>query len=152
MIKKRNFLFLLLMTIIFVGCTNIEEISNNKGKTESQEVTTNHSETEKAAETEETPTQSISDMFPGYRMIKVDGGDLSGHREPNVVVDIGFGDRQYWAFTNEYGQLVRVIADEIILQDERMKLFYKMSVMNRYYQMVDITVMKQRCPELSEKI
>ena len=119
MIKKRNFLFLLLMTIIFVGCTNIEEISNNKGKTESQEVTTNHSETEKAAETEETPTQSISDMFPGYRMIKVDGGDLSGHREPNVVVDIGFGDRQYWAFTNEYGQLVRVIADEIILQDER---------------------------------
>jgi hypothetical protein len=42
---------------------------------------------------------------------------LSGHREPNVVVDIGFGDRKYWAFTNEYGQLVRVIADEITLQD-----------------------------------
>lgn len=26
--------------------------------------------------------------------------------------------REYWAFTNEYGQLVRVIADEIILQDD----------------------------------
>jgi hypothetical protein len=38
--------------------------------------------------------------------------------EPNVVVDIGFGDRQYWAFTNEYGQLVRVIADNIIIQDD----------------------------------
>lgn len=48
----------------------------------------------------------------------MDGGDLSGNREPNVVVDIGYGDREYWAFTNEYGQLVRVVADEIILQDD----------------------------------
>ena len=43
---------------------------------------------------------------------------MSGYRESNVVVDIGFGDREYWAFTNEYGQLVRVIADEIIIQDD----------------------------------
>ena len=48
----------------------------------------------------------------------MDGCDLSGHREPNVVVDVGYGDREYWAFTNEHGQLVRVIADEIILQDD----------------------------------
>ena len=58
------------------------------------------------------------DIFKGYKLIEVDGGDLSGHREPNVVVDIGFGDREYWAFTNEYGQLVKVVAKEIILQDE----------------------------------
>ena len=58
------------------------------------------------------------DIFKGYKLIEVNGGDLSGHREPNVVVDIGFGDREYWAFTNEYGQLVKVIAKEIILQDE----------------------------------
>jgi hypothetical protein len=57
-------------------------------------------------------------LFEGYRLIEVDGGDLSGHREANVVVDIGFGDREYWAFTNEHGQLVKVIADRIILQDE----------------------------------
>ena len=62
------------------------------------------------------PQQTIS--FEGYKIIEVDGGDLSGYREPNVAVDIGFGDRQYWAFTNEYGQVVRVIADEISLQDE----------------------------------
>ena len=43
---------------------------------------------------------------------------MSGYRQPNVVVDIGFGDREYWAFTNEHGQLVRVIADEIIIQDD----------------------------------
>ena len=60
-----------------------------------------------------------ADIFSGYSLIEVDGGDLSGNREPNVVVDIGFGDREYYAFTNEYGQLVKVIAKEIILQDEK---------------------------------
>jgi hypothetical protein len=58
------------------------------------------------------------ELFEGYTLIEVDGGDLSGHREPNVVVDIGFGDREYWSFTNEYGQVVKVIADEVLLQDE----------------------------------
>ena len=61
-------------------------------------------------------------LFDGYKLIYVDGGDLSGHREANVVVDIGFGDREYWAFTNEYGQLVKVIADQIILQDDTTEL------------------------------
>ncbi|WKY45122.1 lamin tail domain-containing protein [Eubacteriaceae bacterium ES2] len=56
--------------------------------------------------------------FDGYTLIEVDGGDLSGDRESNVVVDIGYGDREYYAFTNEYGQLVKVIADKIILQDD----------------------------------
>ena len=43
---------------------------------------------------------------------------MSGYRAANVVVDIGFGDREYWAYTNEYGQLVRVVAAEIILQED----------------------------------
>lgn len=53
-----------------------------------------------------------------YKIIEVDGGDLSGDRQPNVAVDIGFGDRVYWALTNKHGQLVYVIANEIILQDD----------------------------------
>ncbi|GIO22832.1 hypothetical protein J11TS1_14130 [Oceanobacillus sp. J11TS1] len=44
-------------------------------------------------------TATVDEQFSGYKLIEVDGGDLSGHREPNVVVDIGFGDREYWAFT-----------------------------------------------------
>nr|WP_144512492.1 DNA/RNA non-specific endonuclease [Bacillus sp. FJAT-22090] len=67
---------------------------------------------------EETLTQPNNELFSGYKLIEVDGGDLSGYREPNVVVDIGYGDREYWAFTNEYGQLVRVIAEEIVIQDD----------------------------------
>ena len=136
--KKMNYLILLLTIIFMVGCTNVEDTSNTDVETDSQEVTTvetnKNNEKEETVTTvvdepvveetpsvpvaEETPTQPNNELFSGYKLIEVDGGDLSGYRQPNVVVDIGFGDREYWAFTNEHGQLVRVIADEIILQDD----------------------------------
>lgn len=53
-----------------------------------------------------------------YRIIEVDGDNTSGVREANVAVDIGYGNRNYWGLTNEYGQLIYVLADEIILQDD----------------------------------
>ncbi|MEQ6357991.1 DNA/RNA non-specific endonuclease [Lysinibacillus sp. M3] len=121
--KKINYLILLLTAIFIVGCTNVEDVSNTDGKADSQEVTTKNSEKEKTTTekqaVEETSTQSKDQLFKDYKLIEVDGGDLSGHREPNVVVDIGFGDREYWSFTNEHGQIVRVIANEIVLQDDR---------------------------------
>ena len=125
-----------------VGCTNVEDSSITDVETDSQEVTTvetnsNNSEKEETITTvvdepvvEETPTQPNNELFSGYKLIEVDGGDLSGYREPNVVVDIGYGDREYWAFTNEHGQLVRVIADEIILQDDSNE---PVSSSGRYY-------------------
>ncbi len=127
--KKMNHLILLLTIIFMVGCTNVEDTSNTDVETDSQEVTTvetnKNNEKEETVTTvvdepvvKETPTQPNNELFSGYKLIEVDGGDLSGYREPNVVVDIGYGDREYWAFINEYGQLVRVIADEIILQDD----------------------------------
>ena len=67
------------------------------------------------SESVETPSSVSHD---GYTLIEVYGGELSGYRAANIVVDIGFGDREYWAYTNEYGQLVRVVAAEIILQDD----------------------------------
>lgn len=128
--KKLNYLFLLLMSIFIVGCNNVEDVSITDEETVQQEEntvnTSNNNENDEIVTTvvdepveKETTTQSKDELFTGHKLIEVDGGDLSGYREPNVVVDIGFGDREYWAFTNEYGQLVRVIADEIILQDDR---------------------------------
>ncbi len=125
--KKLNYLILLLTAIFIVGCSNLEDASIKE--TDLQEVATDNanknSEKEETVTTaaddtveKETPTQPIKDLFSGYKLIEVDGGDLSGIRESNVVVDIGYGTREYWAFTNKYGQLVRVIADEIILQDD----------------------------------
>ncbi len=63
-------------------------------------------------------TTAANDSFEGYKKIVVNGGDMSGSREANVVVDIGYGDREYWAFTNAYGQLIKVTAKQIILQDD----------------------------------
>ncbi|WP_205418607.1 DNA/RNA non-specific endonuclease [Paraliobacillus sediminis] len=127
--KKMNYLILLLTTIFMVGCTNVEDASITDGKTDPEEVTTadanNNSEKEEDTTkvvdepvVKKTPTETNDDLFSGYKHIEVDGGDLSGDRESDVVVDIGYGDREYWAFTNEYGQLVRVIAEEIILQND----------------------------------
>lgn len=65
-----------------------------------------------------------------YKLINVYGGNISGHRESNVVVDIGYGSRKYWAYTNEYGQLIKVIAEEIILQDESSEC---VNLKGRYY-------------------
>lgn len=53
-----------------------------------------------------------------YSIIVVDGGNMSGSRSSNVAVDIGYGDRVYWGLTNEYGQLVYALADQITLQDD----------------------------------
>jgi hypothetical protein len=134
---KINYLTLFLTAILMVGCTNAED-TTVEVKTDTKEVTTETNENiekEEAATkvddepeaeepkkeepvAEETTTETNEDLFSGYKLIQVDGGDLSGYREPNVVVDIGFGDREYFAFTNEHGQLVRVIADEIVLQDD----------------------------------
>jgi hypothetical protein len=119
--KKMNYLILLLTIIFMVGCTNVEDTSNTDVETDSQEVTVDEpvlEETPSVPVAEETPTQPDNELFAGYKLIEVDGGDLSGLREPNVVVDIGNGDREYCAFTNEHGQLVRVVAKEIILQDD----------------------------------
>ncbi|QVY61176.1 DNA/RNA non-specific endonuclease [Cytobacillus gottheilii] len=125
---KKNYFILLLTAIIMVGCTNQDHAATTDIETDSQEVTTvetnKNSEKEEIVTTvedepaEETVIQANDERFAGYELMEVDGGDLSGSRKSNVVVDIGYGDREYWAFTNEYGQLVRVIADEIILQDD----------------------------------
>ena len=104
--KKMNYLILLLTTFfIMVACTNVEDTSITDIETEPQEETITSVVDEPVLE--ETPTQSNNELFSGYKLIEVDGGDLSGHREPNVVVDIGFGDREYWAFTLVIFRLVK---------------------------------------------
>ncbi len=56
--------------------------------------------------------------FANCQIIEVAGGDLSGDRKPNVAVDVGYGDREYWAFTNEHAQLIMLTAKEVIPQND----------------------------------
>lgn len=132
---KKNFLILLLMIILITGCTNVEDSTITIGENAPQEVAAVNREPEehvteaiaepKGAEkdvnepaVEDTPSKPNDELFSGYKRIELDACDLSGNRKSNVVVDVGYGDREYWAFTNNHGQLVRVIADELILQND----------------------------------
>lgn len=60
------------------------------------------------------------------REIEVAACDLSGTRDSNVKVDIGYDsnaiNREYYGYTNQAGQLVKVEADELILQDDDLEL------------------------------
>lgn len=116
-----TYLALSLTVLLLGGCTTENDVSPAT-KTEPLEQT--------SVETELPETTETHDRFAGYDMIEVDGGDLSGDRANNVVVDIGFGEREYWAFTNEHGQLVKVIADKIILQDDQLE---DVTSSGRYY-------------------
>lgn len=129
---KLTHLLILLMTVFMVGCTEVEEATLTDVESEVQEAPTGETSEQEEIVTpvvdepdlveepgvEEPPTEPSNDLFAGYELIEVDGGDLSGHREPNAAVQIGFGEREYWAFTNEHGQLVRVVAAEVVLQDD----------------------------------
>ena len=133
MIKRITVLFF--AAVLLAGCTEIEENvleentavaeeevvdqieENNENTSTNEEKDEETSEVEKE-ESETEVVEEVEPVFEGYTLLVIDGGDTSGIREPNVVVDIGYGDREYWAFTNEHGQLIRVIAAEIILQDD----------------------------------
>lgn len=97
-----------------IATTDTEAESNNESDSETQ--SDNDSETKSDYNSD---NETLTYKGKSYHIIEVDGGDLSGSRESNVAVDIGYGDRVYWALTNQYGQLVYVIADKIILQDDK---------------------------------
>ena len=135
MIKRTRLLWVMSSMMLLTACTPTEAVteevrvsSSTKSSIEVASVTTDTKESTEndevysesivsSEESESAETQS-SVSHDDYALIEVYGGELSGYRAANVVVDIGFGDREYWAYTNEHGQLVRVVAAEIILQDD----------------------------------
>jgi hypothetical protein len=92
--------------------------TDNSASLESASPNTNQTEMPSKATTQASSKPTESAPTDGkYKKIQVEGGDLSGSRRPLVVVDIGYGSREYWAYTNEFSQLVRVTAKKIVLQN-----------------------------------
>ncbi len=81
---------------------SIQSVSPNTKQTKEPAKTTTQASRSKSTE--------VAPTVGKYKKIEVDGGNLSGTRQPLVVVDIGYGSREYWAYTNEYRQLIRVTA------------------------------------------
>lgn len=132
--KITGVLTIIIPALILSACRQNTYSPNNNAVTVTEAPAVTIAPTEAITETPITiaPTivpaeESSVDERPGatynyngkeYKIVEVDGGDLSGDRQPNAAVDIGYGSREYWALTNEYGQLVYIIADKIILQDD----------------------------------
>lgn len=118
----KKWLSALLLTVLIAGCST-PNTPLDKGETQEPIVVDESNNT--------VLDNKIGEDLPeGYRLIEVHGGDLSGDREPNVIVDVGFGDREYYSTTNEHGQLIKVVADKITLQDESKE---KVTSKGRYF-------------------
>jgi len=129
--KKVHWVLIVLAVLFLIGITDEDtsKKTNTSKKTIESEVTTTSKKKEEVTTTKAEQSFDAPSMsqvggnvykFNGkdYTIIEVDGGNKSGSRQSNVAVDIGFGDRVYWGLTNEFGQLVYVIADKVILQND----------------------------------
>lgn len=55
----------------------------------------------------------IPEEWSYKRVVNVDPCNTDGKRQKNVVVDIGYGHREYYALTNNNGQLTEVYAGQL---------------------------------------
>jgi hypothetical protein len=112
-------LLLLSLLILFTGCSQQNNTESKINEKKATAVETKKTESESVPANSAPAITSVNGDFDysKYTLIAVDGGNMSGYRQPNVRVDIGYGEREYWAFTNEYGQLIRVEAKNITLQN-----------------------------------
>ncbi|WHY64688.1 DNA/RNA non-specific endonuclease [Neobacillus sp. SuZ13] len=132
--KKLTYIFMAFLLVFLAACSsnetnNTQEVSKKEAVTVESKASTPDDEAEKTTSERvvspnvpATSTPTITSVngdfdYSKYTLIEVDGGDMSGYRKPNSRVDVGFGDREYWAFTNEYGQLIRVEAKNVTLQN-----------------------------------
>ena len=116
---------LVVASLVFVGVSpwtpEATEISNTTDDAKEKTESTKNSSADNATSSDKSTSNSTTsndDMFDGYKIVDVNYCSLSGSRQANVAVDIGYGDREYWAFTNEHGQLVKVVAKKIVLQND----------------------------------
>lgn len=60
--------------------------------------------------------EKANNPYANNTLIAIDACNTSGNRTALAKVDIGYGEREYYAYTNEHAQLVRVDAKTIQLQ------------------------------------
>lgn len=120
---KKIYLIILILISLFglSGCTYQSETEISE---ENTELVTQNDENKQNESTESIEYEStgLSAEYSDNEIIEVDACNESGKRKSNVIVDIGYDseqiNREYYAYTNEYGQVTHVTADEIILQED----------------------------------
>lgn len=67
-------------------------------------------------------TSNLNVDLSKNQSLNVDACNLSGKREANKVVDVGFGERKYYAYTNSTAQLIKVSAKKLEIQNKNENL------------------------------
>ncbi len=136
--------FMLIFVLVLTGCSqqsaNFKQNltvgdasqTNNNDNTQGEESTELEASNDSNQVKDNTATDATKDDnnsksksnfdTDGYQLVDSNSCSLSGVRVANAKVDIGYDSdyatRDYYAYTNEYGQLIYVEADEIILQND----------------------------------
>lgn len=128
-INKVNVILIALILAMFMtGCTSSETVKNDTSKENTVVENSNKKEdTNKKKENSNKENNKKSNKkynlnkksFDGYVKLSENTCNLSGSRKSKVAVNVGVGNREYWAFTNESGQLVKVVADKVIVQNDK---------------------------------
>ncbi len=100
--------------------TITQEITTKEVTT--KEATTQETTTEEATTKEVTTSESSDDnvnaSLANNTLINPSACSVSGSRQANVKADIGYGDREYYGYTNSSSQLVYVTAASLEIQDD----------------------------------
>lgn len=113
--KRAKQQLILLVSILVIGTLGylIQEFSGFNATAAIEPINTTQSVT-----TESSEIGPDVESLMANQEISVSACDLVGERQPNVKVDVGYGDRLYYGYTNEHSQLVYGYADSVQLQDE----------------------------------
>ncbi len=126
-VAKRNkrrlnlILFLIFASVIAQVFTVVSSSTNIFDQFKIPQISTSVSQETPVTNTESTNTDNI--IEPDINTLKsnseiyIDSCDLSSSRQPNAKVNIGYGSRVYYGYTNEYSQLAYVQADSLQLQN-----------------------------------
>lgn len=92
-----------------------KEVTTEEATT--QEITTEEATT-KEVTTSESSGDNVDASLANNTLINPSACSVSGSRQANVKADIGYGDREYYGYTNSSSQLVYVTAASLEIQDD----------------------------------
>ncbi len=113
----KKYLLFVISLITLSGCTipSVEDIENTFDFGQKIVSFFSESEDEKIND-----SQIQAEIEAGNLKVEtVEACNLTGNRDANAIVNIGAGDREYYAKTNENKQLVEVYANELSLQNDK---------------------------------
>lgn len=120
-IQRLTSIIILMLVALFVQFgSNFDlsflDILDSNNSSQNENTSTNVDNTADTSAVDSVISLDVSSLLSNTE-IAIDSCDLSGTRQANVKANIGYGNRNYYGYTNEYAQLVYIQADNLQLQN-----------------------------------